>query len=120
MKCIHMTCTKLAVSFSVIDLTELEETAEIDSCGSPKSSPEKQATCPVCQQLFSAEYIAIHAADCELHVDSDNNTGRPLPTSSLSSSKLRQTTLTHKPLSTITQRKKIFESDSDPEEVTFS
>ena len=73
--------------------------------------------CPVCQQQFSEAYITIHAADCELHVDSDRNTGRLLPTSS---SKLRQTTLTHEPLSINTQRKKVIESDSDAEEVACS
>ena len=107
------------VPFSVIDLTELEETAEVDSCESPRLSQEKQVTCPVCQQQFSEAYIAIHAANCELHVDTSENTGRPPPSMSLSSStsKLRQTTLTHKPLSTTTQRRKVIESDSDAEEV---
>lgn len=109
------------LQFSVIDLTELEDTAEIESFGSPKSSSlerEKQVMCPVCQQLFSEAYITIHAADCELHVDTDN-TDTVLPTVA-SSSKLRQTTLTHKPLTTTanTQRKRIIESDTDPEEVT--
>ena len=90
----------------------------MDSYASPKSSQEKQATCPVCQQLFSEAYISIHAADCELHIDSDSSTSRiPTKASSLSSSKLRQTTLTHKPLSTNAQRKRVIESDSDPEEV---
>ena len=94
---------------------------EGDSHESPSTSQEKQATCPVCQQLFSEAYIAVHAADCELHVDSETNDGggRIQPRASTSSSKLRQTTLTHKISSTSTQRKKIIESDSDPEEVIF-
>lgn len=107
------------ISFSVIDLTELDEVAEVDSCGSPSLSQEKQLTCPVCQQQFGEAYIALHAANCELHVDSNKNTGRLLPSmsSSSSTSKLWQTTLTHKPLSTTTQRRRVIESDSDAEEV---
>ena len=94
--------------------------AEGDSHESPSTSQEKQATCPVCQQLFSEAYIAVHAADCELHVDSETNDGggRIQPRAS-TSSKPRQTTLTHKISSTSTQQKKIIESDSDPEEVIF-
>lgn len=88
--------------------------AETESQGSHEVTEDKQVTCPVCQQLFSETYIAIHAANCELHVDNDsNNTGRSLL--SASSSKLRQTTLTHKPLNTHAQYKKAVESDSDPE-----
>jgi len=96
----------------------MEEAAEVDSCESPGLSEEGQATCPVCQQQFSKTYITIHAADCELHVDSgDDKTTRHLPATS---SRLRQTTLTHTPLSTRTHRNKIFESDSDREEVSIS
>ena len=103
------------VSFSVIDLTELEEVAEVDSCGSPRLSQEKQVMCPVCQQQFGEAYVAIHAANCELHVD-NKSTGR-LPSTSSSTSKLRQTTLTHKPMSTTTQRRKVIDSGSEAEEV---
>ena len=111
----------LIQSFSIIDLTEVEETAEVDSHESPGTSQEKRATCPVCQQLFSKEYIAIHAADCELHVDSesDDGGGRILLRASLSSSsKLRQTTLTHKLSSSNTLLKNIIESESDDVEVS--
>ena len=110
--------TNLMVLFSITDLTELDETAEMESRSSRTPSQDKQATCPVCQQLFSEAYIATHTAYCELHVDGDdddNNKGRTLTVPS--SSKLHQTTLTHKPLNTNTHRKRVIESDSDFEVV---
>jgi len=109
--------------FRVIDLTEVEETAEgMESQGShvmTDSSQDKQATCPVCQQLFSEAYIAIHVAYCELYVDKATiNTGSSLSVAAApSSSRLCQTTLTHKPVNTYAQRKRALESDSDSEVV---
>jgi len=110
--------------FRIIDLTELEEMAEgMESQGShvvTDSSQDRQTTCPVCQQLFSETYIAIHAANCELHVDKTAiNTGSSLSVAAAapSSSRLHQTTLTHKRVNTYTQRKRALESDSDAEVV---